>query len=421
MIVVLLVACSRPVQQTLIKQDDASNRGGGLPADTSLSVRSVIGLPVLPGVTGFGLDTKGGGGGRVIVVTNLNAEGDGSLREAIEAEGPRIIVFEVAGVINLNRSSLHIRNPYVTIAGQTAPSPGITLIRGGLGITAHDVIVQHIKIRPGEAEQAKKSGWEVDGISTGSGAYNVVIDHCSTTWATDENLSASGPRFDGENPEEWRSNTSHKVTISNCIIAHGLSMSTHAKVEHSKGTLVHDNATEILLYGNLYANNVDRHPLCKGGSRVAVVNNFIYNPGRAVVHYALVPSQWRGREIQNGILSVAANCIEYGHDTSDKIAAGIFQGGPVDVYWNDNRIVSNFPAALFRGEANFIPAPAIWPQGLYALPSQDVKEHVLSNAGAFYWDRDAIDKSIIDGVRTGSGRIIHSETEAGGYPVVSGE
>ncbi len=119
------------------------------------------GLPVLKGVSGFGLDTKGGSGGKIIRVTNLNRDGEGSLAAALQSEGPRIIVFEVAGTINMERKSLRITNPFVTVAGQTAPSPGITILRGGISIQAHDVIIQHIKVRPGEAEQEKKSGWEV--------------------------------------------------------------------------------------------------------------------------------------------------------------------------------------------------------------------------------------------------------------------
>ena len=153
------------------------------------------GLPVLKGVKGFGLDSKGGSGGEIIKVTNLNREGEGSFASALEHAGPRIIVFEVAGVIDLDRKSLRITNPFVTVAGQTAPSPGITLIRGGLSIQAHDVIIQHIKIRPGEAGQTKKSGWEVDGIGCSKGAWNVIIDHCSVTWSTDENISPSGPKI----------------------------------------------------------------------------------------------------------------------------------------------------------------------------------------------------------------------------------
>src|SRR5690606_13622348 len=103
------------------------------------------------------------------------------------------------------------------------------------------------------------------------------------------------------------------------------------------------------------------------------------------------------------IMSVAGNYIEYGPNTVRSIAAGIFQGGDVDVYWNDNTIVSDFAASLFRGKANFIPAPAIWPQGLYPLPSKEVKAHVLANAGAFFWDRDTIDDRIVVGVRNGTG------------------
>lgn len=376
------------------------------------------GLPVLPGVSGFGQDAVGGKGGKILVVNNLNRQGKGSLAEALATEGPRIIVFEVAGVIDLDRQSLRIENPFVTIAGQTAPSPGITIIKGGLAILTHEVIIQHLKVRPGEAGQAKKSGWNVDGIATAQGAYNVIIDHCSATWATDENLSASGPRFEGKTPEEWRKNTSHKITISHCLIASGLSNSTHAKGEHSKGTLVHDNTTEILIYGNLYANNVDRHPLCKGGSQTAIVNNFIYNPVRAVVHYGLVPGEWKGHDPVLGKMSVEGNYIEYGSNTSDQISAGNFQGGPVEVYWKDNEIISKSPVRPFKGTPTFVVSPPVWPTGLEALPATEVKDRALKNAGAFPWDRDAIDQQIIDGIKAGNGQIIDSESEAGGYPVI---
>ena len=153
-----------------------------------------------PGAQGWARDTVGGRGGRIIRVTTLAESGPGSLREAVEATGPRIIVFEVGGVIDLGRHTLVIREPFVTIAGQTAPSPGITLIRGGIDIWGHDVILQHIRVRPGEAEQPRRSGWEEDSVSTQGAAWNVIVDHCTLTWATDENLSASGPRFTGSTP-----------------------------------------------------------------------------------------------------------------------------------------------------------------------------------------------------------------------------
>ena len=372
-------------------------------------------MPVLKGVTGFGLDSKGGSGGEIIRVTNLNREGEGSFAAALEYNGPRIIVFEIGGVINLDRKSLRITNPFVTVAGQTAPSPGITLIRGGLSVQTHDVIIQHIKIRPGEAEQAKKSGWEVDGIGCSKGAWNVIIDHCSVTWSTDENISPSGPRFEGSGPDEWRKNTSHKVVISNCIIAEGLSNSTHSKGEHSKGTLVHDNASEILITGNLYANNMQRNPLFKGGAQGVVTNNYIYNPGNAAIHFGLVEEEWKGHEWLTGIMVVEANYMEAGPDTKSSMAAGSFRG-PVELYWENNMIVSATERNELTGSFTRINARPFWPSGLIPLPPGEVRKSVLENAGAFPWDRDAIDKRIVEGAKDGTGRIINGENEAGGYP-----
>ena len=184
------------------------------PAQTPSPAPAESALPAFPGALGWASRTPGGRGGQIIRVTNLNSEGPGSLRAAIEAEGPRIVVFEVGGVIDLGRKTLKLQSPFITIAGQTAPSPGVTLIRGGMDITAHDVIVQHIRIRPGSAGGEWMSGWDEDSIAT-VGAHNVIIDHCSLTWATDENLSASGPRFTGSTPEEWRAGTSHDSTFSN--------------------------------------------------------------------------------------------------------------------------------------------------------------------------------------------------------------
>lgn len=383
-------------------------------SDQTVKDIDFFGIPILPGVSGFGLDTRGGQGGRIIVVKNLNPNGEGSLAEALAYDEPRIIVFEVAGYIDLREKSLKIKNPYITIAGQTAPSPGITLINGGLSIGTHDVIIQHIKVRPGEAGEDKKGGWEVDGIGT-DGAYNIIVDHCSATWSTDENLSASGPRFEGKTPDEWRQNTSHKITISNCIIAQGLSNSTHSKGEHSKGSLIHDNATEILVYGNLYADNVERNPFFKGGVQGSIVNNFISNPGKAAIHYALVESEWEGHEWITGKMSVVGNHIEYGQNTSKSIAAGKFSG-PVEVYWKDNIIVTKNPVKEFSGSPTLVENRTVWPKGLVPFPAIEIKKRVLKNAGAFPWDRDEIDKNIISGATIGNGKIINSELEAGGYP-----
>src|SRR3989338_1315889 len=111
-----------------------------------------------PGAQGWAATTPGGRGGQIIRVTTLAADGPGSFREAVETKGPRIVVFEVGGVIDLGGKVPAIREPFLTIAGQTAPSPGVTFIKGGIDIATHDVVVRHIRVRPGEAGFAKKSG-----------------------------------------------------------------------------------------------------------------------------------------------------------------------------------------------------------------------------------------------------------------------
>lgn len=380
----------------------------------SRTVNSLTG-PLFPGVTGYGTDTPGGRGGRIIRITTLSRDGTGSIAEAIKATGPRIVVFEVAGIIDLAGKSLGILNPFITIAGQTAPNPGITFIRGSINIGAHDVIIRHIRVRPGEAGHAKGSGWEVDGISTVGGAWNVIIDHCSLTWATDENLSASGPQFEGSTPEEWRENTSHKITFSNCLIAEGLSNSTHAKGEHSKGSLIQDNVTDMLIVDNLYASNVERNPLFCGGTTGIIANNYIFNPKYAAIDFVFPYSEWGDRKPITAKIIVESNVIEYGADTKKDMAAGSFRG-PVDLYWRDNKLIAGPEARQFSGEFTRLFERPFWPKSLKIMPADSVKEYVLRNAGAFPWQRDEIDSRIIESVRQKTSRVINSEKDAEGYP-----
>lgn len=381
-----------------------------------------------PDAVGWAAYTPGGRGGRILRVTTLDARGPGSFDEAVRAKGPRIIVFEVGGVIDLEGRSISINEPFVTIAGQTAPSPGVTFIKGGIGIHAHDVVVQHIRVRPGEAGRAKNSGWEVDAIATsGTDTYNVIVDHCSCTWATDENLSASGLRFDGDDVEQWRQHTSHRITFSNCIIAEGLSHSTHGKGEHSKGTLIHDNCTDIAIVGNLYASNRNRNPLFKGGARGVVANNYIYDPGNAAIHYALVASEWGEHPYATGQMVVVGNVLEPGPSTRDRLSlVQCRRGSPFEIFLADNLMIgqdSDVPllktdSQAAPGDCRVLDTKPFWPPELRALPASEVKSHVLANAGARPWDRDAVDQRIVDQARTGKGRIIDSEQEVGGYPQV---
>ena len=165
-------------------------------AEVFLAVAASLWLPqaagaaqlAFPTAEGYGRFAKGGRGGRVIAVTNLNDSGPGSLRAAVEAEGPRTVVFNVSGMITL-QSRLVIRNPFITIAGQTAPGKGICIRNYNLGaFGSHDVIIRYVRVRPGNT-----SGQTLDGMGLAS-CDNSIIDHCSISWTMDEAISTRGAK-----------------------------------------------------------------------------------------------------------------------------------------------------------------------------------------------------------------------------------
>jgi hypothetical protein len=375
---------------------------------------------------GWAARTPGGAGGRTLRVTTLAGDGPGSFREAASAKGARTIVFDVAGVIDLQRHSIKIREPYLTVAGETAPSPGVTFIRGGVSIETHDVILRHLRVRAGRDGAPSRSGWEVDGITCWR-AVDVIIDHCSISWATDENLSASGPRFEGgEDVAAWREGTSHRITFSNNIVAEGLSNASHVKGEHSKGSLIHDNATQVLIVGNLYAHNRERNQLFKGGAHAVSVNNLIYDPGTRAMHYALNASEWEGHAWQTGQLALVGNVVKGGRSTDPRLPFLIVEGqGDLDLYVHDNlatyadgrpmpatRVLPTQPLP----KVNLLRSPPLWPEGLKAAPARQVETRVLAQAGARPWDRDSTDLRLVEQTRRGAGTLIDDETEVGGYP-----
>lgn len=375
------------------------------------SVLSAHPLLQAPGFT----QTKGGEGGRQIPVTHLKPTGPGSLAAALNAAGPRVVVFKVAGVIDLNKRIISIRRPNLTIAGETAPSPGITLIKGGISVETHDVIIRHLRVRPGDAGERKRSGWAVDAITTsGPSAHDIIIDHCSLTWSTDENLSVSGSRFEG--PE----GTSRRVTLRNNLIAEGLHDSTHPKGKHSKGTLVHDFCQEIAVIGNLYAHNDERNPYFKSHTNGVIVNNLIYNPATNAIQLGYAPLQFFEFNPRPKLAEVAivGNVLLHGPDTR-----GLFPLPLVSRHgraWLEDNAAYNRKGRAVRTRTIMVrplKEKPVWPEGLNPLPADQLEQHILQHVGARPWDRDAIDMRILDTLRERKGEIIDSQDAVGGYPV----
>ena len=188
-----------------------------------------------PTAEGYGKYSKGGRGGVVYEVTNLNDSGEGSLRAAIEAPGPRTVVFRVSGTITLD-SPLTIKNPYITIAGQTAPGDGIC-IKGSLIISADELIIRYIRVRPNPAVG------EVDAI-TGRYSKNIILDHVSASWGNDEVLSLYRNEY---------------VTIQWCMITETCAKFKNGENKgHRFGGIWGNNYATY--HHNLFAHNDSRNP-----------------------------------------------------------------------------------------------------------------------------------------------------------------
>ena len=241
-----------------------------------------------PTAEGFGANTQGGRGGKVIFVTNLSDSGPGSLREALREEGPRIIIFKVGGVIEL-KDDIIIKNPYVTIAGQTAPGDGICLKNAGLSIFTHDVIVRHLRIRPGDSKVGSYYG-DRDAIKING--YNIILDHISASWSIDEVISI------------WNS---HDVTIQFSIFSEALQNNSHPKGRHSMGMLIRNDVKNLCVHHNIFAHNNERNPRVGGDVSLYFANNIIYNWG----HYgsAISASGVAGRRGNVTLGPVSANII----------------------------------------------------------------------------------------------------------------
>ncbi len=350
------------------------------------------------GAEGFGAHARGGAGGRTIEVTSLADSGPGSLRAALEARGPRLVEFRVSGTIDLQRR-LEVRNPFVTVAGDTAPGEGITLRGGGIHIVGdcHDVVLRHLRIR------VLQGGASGDGVllwgRDGGTVRNVIVDHCSISWATDENINTWGSVED--------------VTFQWCLIAEGLSEADHPEGPHSMGWLSGSGSDRITIHHNLFAHNGDRNPKLQGGL-YDLVNNVIYNWGNN--NCTKILSGARANVIGNYYVAGPQSAGDKGAVFVEDAEAGTrvcVEGniGPMrsddamdqwlGVAWYEhrgNQWIWHHPAPLaYRATKRFPAAPVT------THAAQDAHGLVLDQAGA--QPRDATDERIVAEVRAGTGRI----------------
>jgi pectate lyase len=371
-------------------------------------------IPAFPGAEGYGSVTRGGRGGKVIAVTNLNDSGPGSLRAAVEAEGPRIVVFRVSGTIQL-QSPLRIRHSHITIAGQTAPGDGIALRDKALGIYADEVIIRHIRVRLGDATRVN-----ADALS---GRYNknIILDHVSASWGTDEVLTLY--------------HNSH-VTIQHCIISEAIGNGK----SHKFGAIWGDNYSTY--HHNLFAHHDSRNPrFASGSGHVDFRNNVIYNWGYNSA-YGGEKQQQNNPKFNFTTVNMVANYYKPGPATRANVRSRIVgpatRDGAADLgqWWVADNIMEGSPevtadnwlgVALSRadiienlslGTAYRLAEP--WPAIPFMQQSaKDAYTTVLARAGASL-RRDSVDARVVAEVRSGTATfgngIINTQEDVGGWP-----
>ena len=360
--------------------------------------------PAFPGAEGYGATSVGGRGGVTLLVTSLADDGPGTLRAAIAHKGPRMILFRIGGLIDLAKP-LVVREPFVTIAGESAPGGGICLRGYGLVIQTTDVIVRHLRVRPGDLR-----GEQTDAVSVASGARRVMLDHVSASWSVDETLSPSGDIAD--------------VTVQWSIISESLRKSVHAKGSHGYGTLLRATGG-VTLHHNLWAHHNGRNPRFGDnygkGARPTYDfrNNVIYNCGDYCS--GLVEGRMQ--------VNYVANTIRPGVDTSAKapIYLGAKANGETEFYIVGNEVMGRPEQGREAGkmlETKNLPAGVMIRLAAAPFATPAVSEHtvraayalVLQEAGASRPVRDAVDARLLQAVSKGQGKIIDSQEEVGGWP-----
>lgn len=372
------------------------------------------GLPVFPGAEGFGTHTPAGRGGKLIEVTNLNDGGPGSLRAALNDPSPRTIVFRVGGTIEL-QSELMLVYPFVTVAGQTAPGGGICIKGAGLAIATHDVLIQHIRIRPGDegpVDADVNDAVSILGLTdAGLVGYNIVLDHVSASWSEDEVIST------------WAG--AHDITISWSIISEALNRSRHRKETHSAGLLIGDSSYNVSVHHNLLAHNDFRNPLIISGGTHDIVNNVIYDWG-------VLPAEIVDFD-SNTFINFIGNMFIPGPSTQTGPFEILFNEGNPSIFvaWNigphrSDESMDEWALVGFGYGAEGIAPLTYRCYESYATPTitvsiaQEAMQLVLDDSGAVLPMRDTVDARVIADVIDETGFIIDSPSDVGGYPELTG-
>ncbi|GAB3533824.1 pectate lyase [Pontibacter brevis] len=381
-----------------------------------------------PGAEGFGKDATGGRGGKVIKVTNLNDAGAGSLRAAVSTPGARIIVFEVSGTIAL-KSNLNINNGNITIAGQTAPGDGITLKDYPVTVNADNVIIRFMRFRMGDETQQ-----EADALG-GRFQRNIIVDHCSMSWSTDECVSFYG---------------NENFTLQWSIISESLRNSAHAKGAHGYGGIW--GGKKASFHHNLLTHHDSRNPRLgeEAGKAYALTdlvdlrNNVVYNWGNNSAYggeamnvnivncyykpgpvttkkeriLSIDKNKTSGTEVYDmwGKFYISGNYVEGStRATADNWTYGVFN----QFHGSYGAVSEADKAAMKLSEPNPIQ------NNVTTHTAEEAYERVLAYGGASL-TRDAVDSRVLENVRNGSftaqgsngssNGIIDSQSDVGGWP-----
>lgn len=361
-----------------------------------------------PGAEGFGRYTTGGRGGKVICVTNLEDSGEGSLRHALQKDGPRIIVFKVSGTIFLTRS-LDINKGNVTIAGQTAPGEGITIAGYPVKLKADNIIIRYLRFRLGDINKVEDDAINCVGGHNGKPAYkDIIIDHCTMSWSTDECATFYG---------------NQNFTLQWCLISESLRKSVHVKGNHGYGGIWGGDGASF--HHNLLAHHDSRNPrFCHPGitSIAGVIdfrNNVIYNWGKNSAY---------GGDTRT--INIVNNYYKPGPAT-EKNRSRIFQPYlPCGKFYIEGNYVegepkvtnSNWLGVKPKGEVK-MDTVLLWSplpyEAVSTQPAEQAYKLVLEKAGASLV-RDKIDSRVVEEVRKGTYTygdkgMIDSQNQVGGF------